>query len=69
MVGVILFNFALVLAIPAWLHSKKEDVPVRQVVHHSTILSVILYILVGSLGALAIPHVNVNMYVIQIAAR
>ena len=61
MVGVILFNFSLVLAIPAWLHSKKPNVSVRQVVHQSTLLSTALYILVGALGALAIPHVNINM--------
>ena len=61
MLGVILFNFSLVLAIPAWLHEKKETVGVRQVVAHSTILSTIIYILVGALGAFAIPKVNLNM--------
>ena len=61
MVGVILFNFSLVLAIPAWLHSKKENVQVQQVVHKSTLLSTLLYIFVGALGASAIPHLNINM--------
>jgi hypothetical protein len=61
MVGVILFNFSLVLAVPAWLHSKKNNVSVNTVVQGSTVLSTLLYIFVGGLGALAIPHVNVNM--------
>jgi hypothetical protein len=61
MLGVILFNFALVLAIPAWLHEKKETVNVNQVIQHSTAMSTGLYICVGILGAFAIPKVNVNM--------
>jgi hypothetical protein len=28
MLGVIIFNFSLVVAIPAWLHEKKTDVSV-----------------------------------------
>jgi hypothetical protein len=61
MLGVILFNFTLVLAIPAWLHEKKSHVKVQEVVAHSTILSTLLYICVGALGAMAIPRVNVNI--------
>jgi len=61
MFGVILFNFALVLAIPAWLFEKKESVSVAKVVHTSTAIALALYIGVGIMGALAIPKVNVNM--------
>lgn len=61
MLGVILFNFGLVMAIPAWLAEKKETVSVGKVVYGSTALSVLLYIGVGLLGALAIPNVNANM--------
>lgn len=61
MLGVILFNFGLVLAIPAWLHDKKPSVSVNKVVYGSTAISTAIYVLVGTLGALAIPNVNVNM--------
>ena len=61
MFGVILFNFGLVLAIPAWLHDKKHSVSVNKVVYRSTTISASLYVAVGALGALAIPNVNVNM--------
>ena len=60
MLGVILFNFALVMAIPAWLSEKKNHIRVGTVVWGSTVLSTILYILVGLLGAMAIPHINAN---------
>ena len=61
MIGVILFNFALVLAVPAWLHEKKPHVSVHRVVYGSTAVSTLLYVAVGSLAARAIPHANVNM--------
>ena len=61
MLGVILFNFALVLAIPAWLHEKKEHVGVGRTVFLSTVISLALYISVGIIGALAIPKVNINL--------
>lgn len=59
--GVILFNFSLVMAIPAWLNEKKETVSVEKVVYGSTAISTALYIAVGILGAFAIPNVNVNL--------
>jgi hypothetical protein len=61
MLGVIMFNFALVLAVPAWLHEKKESVSVVQTVVYSTAIAAALYIGVGALGALAIGHVHVNL--------
>jgi amino acid permease len=61
MLGVVLFNFALVLAIPAWLHEKQSHVNVHTVVGGSTALATVLYIGVGVTAAMAIPHCNVNM--------
>lgn len=59
--GVILFNFALVIAIPAWLYEKEESVDVPTVIHGSSVLTLILYILVGALGTLSMPNVSDNM--------
>jgi hypothetical protein len=59
--GVILFNFALVNAVPAWLYEKEEHVSVPAVVHSSSILSAVLYILIGLLGAVTMPFVSPNM--------
>lgn len=59
--GVILFNFALVIAIPCWLYEKEPGVDVPTVIHGSSIFSAILYILIGGLGAMTIPNVSPNM--------
>lgn len=61
LIGVILFNFTLVLALPAWLYEKKSHVRVQTVVAGATCLSTVLYISVGALAAMAIPNANVNM--------
>lgn len=61
LLGVVLFNFALVIAIPAWLYEKKPSVSVPVVIHGSNILSAVLYVIVGGMGALAIPNVSDNM--------
>jgi Mn2+/Fe2+ NRAMP family transporter len=59
--GVVLFNFALVIAIPAWLYEKEPGVDVPTVIHGSSILSAVLYILIGILGATTMPNVSPNM--------
>ncbi|CAJ1918341.1 unnamed protein product [Cylindrotheca closterium] len=59
--GVILFNYALVLAVPAWLYEKEPTVDVPKVVNGSAVLSTILYVLIGGLGAMTMPHASQNM--------
>lgn len=59
--GVVLFNFALVIAIPAWLYEKEPHVDVPTVIYGSNILSIILYISIGLLGAMSMPNVSENM--------
>lgn len=61
LLGVVLFNFALAIAIPSWLFERHPSVNVPLVIHGSSILATILYIIVGATGALAIPHVSDNM--------
>ena len=59
--GVVLFNFPLVIAIPAWLYERDPDVDVPAVVHGSCGFSAILYITIGILGQMAMPNVSDNM--------
>eukprot|EP00537_Pseudo-nitzschia_pungens_P003178 CAMPEP_0172356626 /NCGR_PEP_ID=MMETSP1060-20121228/1017_1 /TAXON_ID=37318 /ORGANISM="Pseudo-nitzschia pungens, Strain cf. cingulata" /LENGTH=484 /DNA_ID=CAMNT_0013076857 /DNA_START=215 /DNA_END=1665 /DNA_ORIENTATION=+ len=59
--GVILFNFALVIAIPAWLYEKEPHVNVPVVIHSSSFLTSVLYISIGVLGAITVPHASQNM--------
>lgn len=59
--GVVLFNFALVIAVPAWLYERDPDVDVPTVVYGSSLLSVILYVAIGMLGSMTIPSVSSNM--------
>jgi hypothetical protein len=61
LLGVVLFNFPLVVAVPAWLSEKKATVDVPTVMWTSTWLSTFLYVLCGTLGAMAIPSVSGNM--------
>lgn len=59
--GVILFNFCLVIAIPAWLYEKEPHVPVPALINASSGLSAVLYVVVGFLGACSLPNVSENM--------
>lgn len=59
--GVVLFNYALVMAIPAWLYEREEHVDVPIVILGSSLFVTILYISIGSLGRLSMPHVASNM--------
>jgi hypothetical protein len=61
LLGVVLFNFALVIAIPAWLYEREPHVDVPTVIHGSSFFTVILYIAIGLLGAMAMPNVADNM--------
>lgn len=59
--GVVLFNFALVIAVPAWLYEKESYVDVGVVIHSSSLLTTILYMSIGILGAITMPHASQNM--------
>jgi len=59
--GVVLFNFALVIAVPSWLYERHPLVSIPTVVHGSSILSAFLYIIIGISGALSIENVSDNM--------
>lgn len=59
--GVVLFNYALVIAIPAWLYEKESHVNIPAVIHSSALLSTTLYISIGVLGAITVPHASQNM--------
>jgi len=61
MFGIILFNFAVAIVIPAWLYEKKATVNVNPAIYSSSLIGFILYFLVGGLGALTMPNVSDNM--------
>jgi amino acid permease len=61
LLGVVLFNFALVIAVPAWLYEREPHVDVPTVINGSTCVTLILYISIGLLGAMAMPNVADNM--------
>jgi len=61
LLGVVMFNFPLCVAVPAWLSEKKASVHVPTVVWTSTWISTFLYVLCGILGAMAISNVSGNM--------
>ena len=59
--GVVLFNFCLVIVIPAWLFERHPTVDVPTIIHSSSFCGIVLYITVGALGAMSIPNVSENM--------
>jgi len=61
MFGIILFNFAVVIAIPAWLYERKPEVCFHTAVTNSSIIGFVLYLIVGGLGALTMPNISDNM--------
>lgn len=61
LLGVVLFNFALVISIPAWLFEKEPTVNAAKVITSGSVMSAMLYIILGTLGALSNDKVNDNM--------
>lgn len=61
LLGVVLFNFALVIVVPAWLYEREPHVDIPTVVYGSSVLSAMLYIAIGVLGCLSMPNVSDNM--------
>lgn len=61
MLGVIVFNYGLVLAMPALLSQKKPNVSTTRLVYSSVVVTTIMYVLVGALGGMALSNVNINM--------
>lgn len=59
--GVVLFNFALVIAIPAWLYERDPNIDVPYIINRSSAFGVVLYISVGCLACMAMPNVAENM--------
>lgn len=60
LLGVVLFNFCLVIVIPSWLYEREPHVNVATVIHSSSLLSLGLYLALGILGS-SMPHVSDNM--------
>mmetsp|Transcript_36974 Transcript_36974/g.42305 ORF Transcript_36974/g.42305 Transcript_36974/m.42305 type:complete len:465 (+) Transcript_36974:94-1488(+) len=61
LLGVVLFNFSLVISIPAWLFEKEPSVNSSAVITGSSIMAALLYILLGTLGAMSTDEVRDNM--------
>lgn len=51
---VLLFNFALMGALPSWMNEKKQEVPVKLSFGLSMGFVAVLYIAIGVIGALAL---------------
>lgn len=59
--GVVLFNFAVVIAVPAWLYERHPSVHVSKAINRSSWIGFSLYLFVGGLGSLTMPNVADNM--------
>ena len=63
LIGVVLFNFAFAITVPAWLNEKMSNVPVNEVIWGATVFNATLYILIGTLGAAAFNDPKSDMLI------
>lgn len=62
--GVVLFNFAFSVTVPSWLSEKEPNVSVNRTIWGSSILSCLVYILFGTMGALSFSEAPGNMLIL-----
>ena len=55
LVGLVIFGFAYVVTVPSWCNEKRDTVSVNRVIWSSTLVSSLLFIAIGLLGAWAYP--------------
>lgn len=59
--GIVLFNYAFSVTVPAWLQEKKTDVSPNKIIWTSSILSTFIYISFGWLAAASFPDPGENV--------
>ncbi len=67
--GVILFNYAFSITLPAWLNEKESKVSVNKVVWTSSTLASIIYMLFGIMGAMAFAQVGPNVLILLTSSK
>lgn len=67
--GVVLFNYAFSITVPAWLCEKHPSVSVNKTIWTSTTLASLLYIFFGAAGASAFQDVSPNMLVLLASSK
>lgn len=67
--GVILFNYAFSITVPAWLYEKHPDVSVNKMIWSSTTMASVLYLMFGIMGAMSFPDVSQNMLVLLTSTK
>lgn len=67
--GVILFNYAFSITIPAWLSEKSNKVSVNKVVWTSSILASAIYVVFGIMGAMAFAQVGPNILILLTSSK
>lgn len=55
LLGVCVFNYAIITSIPSWVNEKREDVSIHRVMGLSMSLALGLFILIGVIGGMAFP--------------
>jgi amino acid permease len=67
--GVILFNYAFSITIPAWLNEKSNKVSINKVVWSSSILASVIYVIFGVMGAMAFDQVGPNILILLTSSK
>ena len=64
LVGVVLFNFAFAITVPAWLNEKLPDVSVAPVIWSAVTLNTALYLALGVLGGMSYSDPKSDMLIL-----
>lgn len=61
--GVVLFNYAFIVAVPSWLAEKEAHVSVNAVLWSSSLVSSLCYVLFGVMASMSFQEIGVNALV------
>lgn len=67
--GVVLFNYAFSITVPAWLTEKGTNVSVNQTIWSASISGSFIYILFGIMGGMAFSNVSPNILILLASSK
>jgi hypothetical protein len=67
--GVVLFNYAFIVAVPSWLAEKEAHVSVNAVLWSSSLVSSLCYVLFGVMASMSFQEIGVNALVMLTSTK
>ena len=67
--GLVLFNYAFIVAVPSWLAEKEAHVSVNAVLWSSSLVSSLCYVLFGVMASMSFQEIGVNALVMLTSTK